>query len=372
MVVLNVIPSKWRLFWVLEVIGLSVTFALLGLRATGNGGDVSEIYEDGCDYGGNGEPPVGCLVYSWFFIFNLHPLSVTIVSFLVNDIVASPKQFVARYMFSSCHNRACLFALLLALWILGTGLFLYLSDWFKSQLVFLVVSAVGLIAWLLFASYKRFFCGGCQRSAIGFSSFRWTWRPDLGLFYLPAGLIVSNIVIVIISTVTGRIGSKVNFLEPTWDPLLVTEALGYGLFNAWLLWGVCRNDASVVTFYKDEVFTVFGEHEHDTEPHEEGPLRLFPLMMNLLLGWVQCNMLFIAHEACYSEFVLPYIERTGNHWVYLPLICASLIAWTWIGVSVAVSNTKGIAFWAVATWLLYHVAYCAWMWSHAVINGNVK
>lgn len=164
-------------------------------------------------------------------------------------------------------------------------------------------------------------------------------------------------IIIVIATTIGLTGSKVNILNPTRDPLLVTEAFGYALYNAWLLWGVCRKDTTVTSLLPQVVVpTVTGEHNSVTESHEEGSLR-FSNLTNLFFGWAHAKALIIGHSLCLSEVVIPYIERTGIRWAYLPLFFASVLAWTWIGVCAAASNTKGIAFWAVATWLIYHVIY---------------
>lgn len=374
MVVLKVIPSKWRLFWVLEVIGLSGTFALLGLRATGSGGEVNENYDAGCNFGVAEDLAEGCYIYSWFFILNDNPLSVTIVSLLINAIIVSPSRFMARYVFGNFSQRGWVFALLLVLWILGEGLSFYFNEsLYTTHILFLVLYAIGLVACLLFVTVQYLFCEGYQRSAARFRRrFRWTWNSRLGLLYFPAGFLIVGMIVIVIATTTGHTGSKVNILDPSWDPLLVTEAFGYALYNAWLLWGVRRKDTSVTSLLPQVVMPTATEaHDSITEAHDDGSLG-FSHVMELIFGWAHAKALIIGHALCLSEVVIPYIERTGTRWAYLPLFFSSVLAWTWIGVCAAASNKKGVAFWAVATWLLYHVIYWLWVWNQAVMNGSIK
>lgn len=156
MVVLKVIPSKWRLFWVLEVIGLSVTFAFLGLRATGNGDEVAEN-DHGCNYKGSKTLEEGCFIHSWIFIFQYLPVSVTIVSLLLNVIVTSPKSFIKRHVLRSNCWQEWLFALLLALWILEAMLDQFYFDSWKIEAKGLLLGtyATGLVTWVIFKTYKH-------------------------------------------------------------------------------------------------------------------------------------------------------------------------------------------------------------------------
>ena len=93
MFVLAIIPSEWRLFCVLEVIGLSVALALLALRVTGNVAEVRGDGHAGCLLEIDQGSANGCDICSWYFILATHPLSVTIISLLLNAIVATPKRF---------------------------------------------------------------------------------------------------------------------------------------------------------------------------------------------------------------------------------------------------------------------------------------
>lgn len=374
MVVLRVIPSKWRLFCVLEVIGLSGTFALLGLRATENGSEVSESYLAGCNYGIR-DVVDGCYIYSWFFILTYHPVTVTILSLLVNAIVTSPKGFMRRHLFGKCFFKDWSFTTLFALWILGEGFYrFFLDEWlFEAYVLFFASYAAALVVWLVFATYKHFARGGSQGSTVSNSNtIRWTWSRNMGLFYMPVALFLLGIVVVVIAAASGTIGSEVDLLNPTWDPFLVTEAVYSLLYNLWLVWAVCKK-ATSVTLLLPEVVTVAAEVQEPVVEHQGlGSRRLSPLSRDLLLGWAHANGLYVAFSLCLSEIVLPFIERTGITWAYLPLFATYWFAWTWIGVCAAASNTKGVAFWAVASWLLYYVAYCMWIWYQAVMSGSVK
>jgi len=160
MVVLKVIPSKWRLFWVLEAIGLSVTFAMLGLRTTGNGDEVAGDGHSGCNYSnyrGSKTPEEGCFIYGWHIILKYLPVSVTIVSLLLNAIVANPKRCIKRHVLRSNCWKEWLFALVLALWILEAMLDQFYFDAWKMEAkgLFLGTYATGLVTWGIFKAYKQ-------------------------------------------------------------------------------------------------------------------------------------------------------------------------------------------------------------------------
>lgn len=125
MVVLKVIPSTWRLFWVMELINLSAALALLGLRVTGSGSNVSENGRDDCTHENADGVEWGCYIYGWYFILIDHPVSVTAISLLVNAFVASPKEFVKAQVFGS--RQDWLFPMILAFWILTTLVFTLLT-----------------------------------------------------------------------------------------------------------------------------------------------------------------------------------------------------------------------------------------------------
>lgn len=70
--------------------------------------------------------------------------------------------------------------------------------------------------------------------------------------------------------------------------------------------------------------------------------------------------------------MFPYIERTGNRCVYMPLFAMYACAGLLTGVCAAASNRKGVTFWAVAKYLLDDVVYCLWVLTNAAMEGSIK
>lgn len=352
----------------LEAIGLSVTFALLGLRTTGNGDEVAEDSHAGCKYGGSKTTPEeGCFIYKWHYIFQYIPVSVTIVSLLLNAIVACPKRFFKRHVLRSNCWKEWLFALILVLWIIEAMLDQFYFDAWKMEAMglFLGTYATGMATWGIFKAYKRVFCGRFYQSTANYMYSLWTSRSRIGLFYIPAGMFVFSIIMTAIAAITGLTGLEINILDPTWDPFIVTQAIGYLAYEAWLLWGMCRNCNNVKTS------DIAEELESMAEPRE-GRLRPLLPSVNLLLGWAHTKALYCFKGLCESGLVFPYIKRTGNGWVYLPSFAMYACAWLLTSVCSAASNRKGLAFWAVAKYLLDDVAYCLWMLIYATMEGSIK
>lgn len=380
MTVLKVIPSKWRLFWVLEVIGLSASLALLGLRTTGNGGDVSESDDTQCTYDGNNKKTAeGCFVYSWYFILEYHLLSVTLASLVVNAVVASPDKFMTTNMFGNYFWKNWIFALFLALWVLEGWLSYVYS--LSGEMVALSVSIasvvyiIGLAWWLLFARYKRpVCCRGSDQSSVGHINRRWRSSTRFGLVYFPVGLFVVGIVTdaLAIQFVLLSSDDDDDLLNPSRDWFYVPEAFYHTLFEMWLVWCMnrkCTDSPEMVS--EGTSATMAGEpesmmiaegeeHESVTEFHDEGGSRT----RNLVLGTILTRALF-SLEYLLWEQVVSYIQRTGNIWALMPLSATFTLAWTLVGVCEAASTTKGVMFWSVATYMLDLVIFTILVWIEA-------
>lgn len=94
MAVLKNVDSKWRLFWVLQAIGLSAGLALLALVWTHNTGATSTNRHGGCEGGVMQNDAIGyrwsCELYSVYFIFVFHPVGATACSFVFSRVVDCP------------------------------------------------------------------------------------------------------------------------------------------------------------------------------------------------------------------------------------------------------------------------------------------
>lgn len=78
--VLQNVTVKWRLFWVIEVIGLSFLLAVFAIRVTGNVSSVENKVDNNkywlCDF------LKVRASYSWYFIINSQPIAVTVGALL--------------------------------------------------------------------------------------------------------------------------------------------------------------------------------------------------------------------------------------------------------------------------------------------------
>lgn len=89
MAVLKSVSEKWRLFWVLEAIGLSFLLAVLAIKVTGNATSVER--NDGYHHDYFCHDQVGCGVYQWRFIFYTHPVAVTVCAVLATSLLSNPR-----------------------------------------------------------------------------------------------------------------------------------------------------------------------------------------------------------------------------------------------------------------------------------------
>lgn len=356
----------------LEVIGLSVTFALLGLRVTGDGADVSKEEHTGCILGVDEDLKEGCMIYSWIVILNYLPISITIVSLLMNAIVASPKGFMERHVLRKCYWQEWLYVILLALWILEPVAYELYGIWtLTSGALFFALYAIGLVTWVIFKMYKIVFCRGSDSWTKTSISILWTSSASIVLFYLPAGLFLSLIVERVLAYKIGLAGSSMDMLDHRWDPFFLTEALGHLVCKAWMVWCLLRKGSlAMASLPRSMAAVVAEEHNILAESHERWFRRLSP-SINLLLGWVHLVALHTFIYLCWSEYVISYIIRTKNYWFYFALPAIYWFVLLLAGVCAAATKTKGVAFWFVAKVLLDDVVFCTWILREAVRDGII-
>ena len=118
--------------------------------------------------------------------------------------------------------------------------------------------------------------------------------------------------------------------------------------------------------------TVVAEKEEYTTEPQEGCLRQLSPWINLLLGWVHAKALYFSTNVGLLELVIPHIERTDQVWTLLLFLATYPGAWYLTEVCIAVSKTKGVAFWVVVTYFLHEVVYCVWLLSKAARKGTIK
>lgn len=151
MTVLKNVNGEWCLFWVLEVVGLSVVLAMFAVNITGNGG---ALREDGssehlCVFS-------SCGVFEWSFVFQSHPTTATVVALLVSSAVSRPKSSLAARVLRPPSQPWGVFSACMLGWVLWAAWASY--RWTDSESVYSVVPLAGCVVFLALASavfYRR-------------------------------------------------------------------------------------------------------------------------------------------------------------------------------------------------------------------------
>ena len=367
MCVLTAIPSDWRLFCVLEVVGLSAALALLGLRATGSVDAVLGEGHAGCRHGVDQAFTRGCGIYSWYFIVAVHPLSVTVLSLLLNAIIASPKRFFEKHVLESNSLENWVFLSVLVSWVLKPILYnygVYGSASVVISFLFLSFYTLFVIAWALFLCIRR--CSGLSIASCTSVRFNSNSSTHIGLSLVPASLFSMVIILETAATIKEHTASYVDPSDDILDIFLVTEAIFYALFGLWLLWGIFPGGNFVQDLAKETPVRAV-RRESDAESYCRELGQRFKSTMNLLFGWVQANAWFAAFELVYGT-----ILSMENPWLFLPLHATYWLAWIGVGVCAASTNEKGVAFWTVATWLVFSVSDFVSSWTVAKLSGSVE
>ncbi|CAN0359830.1 unnamed protein product [Ectocarpus sp. 12 AP-2014] len=164
--VLKNFSGKWRLFWVLEVIGMSFVLATFSVKATGNDSRVggSESDRTGCAAWTDGDD---CEIFTWPYIFLELPLTVTVCALLITSEVSEPISPILVRRFRDRPWQWSMFSLLALCWVsmpyfwwwtTTSTLFIFLL-----VLVVVVVVVALVIACRSFRELYRAFTRGAER-----------------------------------------------------------------------------------------------------------------------------------------------------------------------------------------------------------------
>ncbi|CAN0210178.1 unnamed protein product, partial [Scytosiphon promiscuus] len=137
MAVLKNVGGGWRLFWVLQVIGLSFGLAVLVVELTGNGDTVNA--GNRCDSAWDTE---GCSIYSWWFLLELYPLVVTVLSLLSARACSRPESSFTLRVLRPPSRDWWGFSLFIACW----GSYMAWVAWMSSDIRILLGTGLGLCA----------------------------------------------------------------------------------------------------------------------------------------------------------------------------------------------------------------------------------
>lgn len=129
MVVLKNVTGKWRLFWVLEGIGLSTLLAVFAIKVTENAKQVSK-YDVKYSQIDN--------LYGWFFILSSYPVTITVCALMLSNAASMPKSSLAgRLLWPACLPGWFSFRVLVYCWLIVGGLkqgYLYLDTFLVYDL----------------------------------------------------------------------------------------------------------------------------------------------------------------------------------------------------------------------------------------------
>lgn len=159
MAVLKNVNGEWCLFWVLEVVGLSVVLGVFAVKITGNG---EALKEDGssehlCAF-------TSCGVFEWSFVFQSHPTTATVVALLVASAVSRPKSSLAACALRPSSLKWACFSFCMLGWVL-------LAAWaaFRrtdSESLYSDVRLAGCVIFLA-SALAFFYCRDLRRACTG-------------------------------------------------------------------------------------------------------------------------------------------------------------------------------------------------------------
>lgn len=325
MMVLKNVRGEWRLFWVLEAIGLSFGLAVLVVKVTGNDGAVDNHEEERrCAREQSG---MGCGVYDFFFILNHHPTAVTVCALLLTSAFSRPKPFFRRCLPSR-------FTLFLFLWV-GTAPPSPLWSGFRWYVGVLSGCCALVYACLNHRAVKQALSGANGR-------LRLADRRRRAILF--GGGVVLQVVLMFLPVFT--VSSQL-----FWDIFLALSGCLSFLTRGWLVGGM-----GLASFRSTEYQL----------PHASNQSAPLPRMVPILLGWL-CGEVLNATRTFWGVFI-------GGGYVTLVLqqlvnLAGELVVGTFLWGGVA--GDRGVAYWAAATVLRDDVALCALTWVEAKIGNKL-
>lgn len=348
MVLLKTVSDRWRLFWVLEVIGLSFWLAVVGIALTGNAGSVVNKDRNNDDYFCWLN---GCeVLYSWYFVIDLFPIALTVCALLATSIFSTPRSpFLARRVVFG-------FFLLILFWVV-----------------------MGILFYLLFIGIEA----GLGLEAV------------FGVAALPLACCYRTELYTQLSEGNGRGRTEVVRHTRKWVLLIwVLLFMSVFIFDSIQVinsWHHADFEFSLASPTVSTVFEVLHSFLYLTED-----MLLISGMLNagmrpagdrtprkrwMLLGWFigeGCNAMFFALFLALNHIFTDYLGVfSGSQWnmplvvildLFFPL-CWRLMVGVFLWGEEA--GTYGVAFWIAATMIRNSVMSCAQIWTMASIDGTV-
>lgn len=358
--VLSNFRGQWRLFWVLEVIGLSFGLALLAVKATGNDGNVDgDNKSDFCN--SVFWTSAGCSIYSWTFVFMTHPVAATVVSLMLTSWLSRPHPHKIVRKFSPGGEWFWFSCLLLCRTSLA-----YLEQIMPKVLhEYLNIPPLNILVNLPVVTYPRTILGICTAlyaachlqelkeldygCCLGVKAV--FWRRCLYIL-----MVVDLVFGVALETVSyfSDADAGQGPLFNVFGVFVAFSALLYTGFYAWLVFGM----------------GLAGIPSDDDKPFHQD-MKPAPLTRSMLLGWGLSAGLSAGSEWAYmfaNYFAVPWgISTTliGVGW----LLCRMLVgSWLWSCKSLKI---RCIAYWVAVAWIEQVVVDCVGGWVRARVESTV-
>ena len=355
MVVLKNFSAQWRLFLVLEMVGLSFTLAVFSVKVTGND---TAVADDGLSgQCGLLRESDDCGIYGWWFVLFTLPVSFTLCALLLSSAASKPHSIVLVRVFQplSWGSRVTLS------WLLFCWLFVE-SLWHLLQPLALVFNiAQGILTFVYLAIFcrqelRQAFVDGTERLSAPDRRHRWR------LFWSGTG---ATLLLVILEMVPVWLSAdaRVAFYAGTYEVVYVILSLPdivVDLFlYAWLVRGIWLPARTVPT--STSLSPVSGTLKDSAR--------------SMLLGWGLCSGVFVIQFLVFSAG-WELAEQSPNTMVgpivllldYMYWLTWVIIAGIWVRTAAGIGN---IAYWHAATLLGYEVMVMFWTWFHAFYDGTV-
>lgn len=354
------VGGEWRLFWVLETMGLSLGLALLIIKQTGNDDAVSKGAP--CESVWETE---GCLIYDWWFIMFIHPSVVTTLALVVVRAVSRRDISVVVRVLCPPSLDWCWFSFVVIMWAIYQAWY----RWETSQIPFFMSASLGAIMLLVGGiacwvgcDYCRQLKLACARGSPGLCPVhrqyrRWLFWSRVGLILIELLLNLTLVTIRVQKDISGEFENRYidKVYEPLHNCLRFAQAVHFLATYIWLIFGMEMTNIRSPSF-----LTV--------DPARALP----PAVISLLIGWCSCeglsalqffaaeNWLNSANAYTYgfavSSFVYGVTDIMWN-------IMLGTLLWGWT------AEVWDIAYWHTATILVYLLMSCVGTWLHAANDG---
>lgn len=344
--VLKNVRRKWRLFWVLEVVGLSFLLAVLAIKVTGNASSV-ENKANTDRHGLCGDFGNRCDIYSWYFIINSQPIAVTFGALLATAATSTctyswRAQQTARSGQVAAERSlvfGCAFGAFMMVWLFYLGA-LRLSIVAVTGLLHVVVLVCAIlaipVAVYLGQDLKKHLTPGAKRLRTAVNERRTKFLSGWGLLVFGCGMLLRDSV------------GETGYFD-------VSSYLLDLFLDAWLLSGLFLVGWPLA-----------------------GGVSIKNRFSWLLMGWALdylARLDWVDPTAHAYEHFIGKQPTTINWGIFVPLRQLVRLFWSMLVGTFLLSEeigTHGVAFWAAASRIRDPVIDCVGMWAFVWFSGKVK